>query len=335
MTTEKTVGGRVFKRGKIFQCGDYPDKGVNVDIATFRASNLNFTPVALNIEHSQSVFDDHLGELVGIETADDGAVFGLLSVPTPVNDLLKVKPQTPVSIEIDQVNFAVTGLAFVKFPRVTDAAVFNALGIDPPKEKQKMNWKEKLANAVASFGAAVAEMPDDVKVETPAKEKPAEKAPDPAAETDAVKAERVKREAAEAELAAMKAKEATDNAAREEVAVNEAAEKFALHYANDRRIRPTQLESTKAQYKTLLRADNAGKACFSADGKPTEGEAVKAFRALLEQTPQHNLTLDTMGQHQFKSVSGDHGEKGVSPDRKAVLMSKSALGRRAVATKGK
>jgi hypothetical protein len=327
MKTVRTVGQRVFKKGKIFQCGDYPDKGVSVSVEELRAGNESFAPVPLNIEHWHSVLDGRLGELIAVEFADDGSVFGLISIPKALDDLLDGQ-EVPVSIEIAHESLAIVGLAFAKFPRVPDAAVFAAFGVEPPgkrKENPRMNWKDLFK---AAFSKAVDEMPDDAPVVTPAT------APTVAPVVDTATAEQLKAqqdalEQAKSELAELKAQQATEAAAHQEQQVLAASKDFAKHYVQERKILPSQVEAVALQYSVALKSDNTGKACFASDGKATEGDATKALRTMLDAQPQHKWSQDFMSNAQFKAISGDNTDEGISADRKKALMAKTTLGRQA------
>lgn len=334
MKTVRTVGQRVFKKGKIFQCGDYPDKGVSVSVEELRAGNESFAPVPLNIEHWHSVLDGRLGELIAVEFADDGSVFGLISIPKALDDLLEGE-QLPVSIEIKHDTLAIVGLAFAKFPRVPDAAVFAAFGVEPPekrKEKPKMNWKDLFK---AAFSKAVDEMPDDV---APVVTAPAAPIVAPVVDTataEQLKANELALDQAKKELADLKAQQATEAASAQEQQVLAASKDFAAHYVRERKILPSQVEAVALQYSVALKSDNAGKACFASDGQATEGDATKALRTMLDVQPQHKWSQDFMSNAQFKAISGDNSDEGMSADRKKTLMAKTTLGRQATkAAKG-
>ena len=331
-STVRVSGGNVFKKGKIFQCGDYPDKGINVEVQAFRDANKTFAPVPINSEHWASVFDGKLGDLIAIETADDGTVFGLLSVPKALSDLLGDTEEWPVSIELSP-SFAVVGLALAKFPRVTDAAVFSALGVKPP-EKREENRKMSLKSVLKQvFTRAIDELPEDAEgntgaTVTTAKTEVKDFSAELAAETEA-------RKKAEDELAAMRTAQNEQAAKAETANIARAGKAFADEMVADRRVLPAQAEAVALQYGLALRADNEGKACFSDDNKPVEGANVKALRDMFKATPQHQWTADLMGAPQFKAMSGNSTDEGMSAARKAELMGKSSLGRQAVKNGGK
>lgn len=333
-STVTTVGDRVYKRGKIFQAGEYPDKGVTVTVEQLREGAAKFSPCPINIEHWHSVLDGKLGELVSIEVMDDGSVYGTTSIPKALADLFG-NEAVPVSIELRHNDWVIAGLAFAKHPRVSDAAVFAAFGIQQPPVKRKgntMNIKELLKSA---FSKAVDELPDDQlggagtpnPATPPAKTDPVV---DPALEAK-LKAETEAREKAEKELAELRAKNDADAKQTETEKVLAASKEFAAHYVGERRILPAQADAVAAQYTTAIKADAGDKSAFASDGKIVEGDAVKNLRAMLDSNPQHRFTADMMGQAQFKAVNGDNKTDGaMSAERKAALMGKSALGRQAM-----
>lgn len=331
--TVRVVGDSVLKRGKIFQAGDYPDKGVNITVDDLRRGAPKFTPCHINSEHWPSVFDGKLGELIAVDIQDDGAVFGTTLVPKALDDLLGGDP-IPVSIELSpDPDRAIIGLALAKNPRVTDAAIFAAFSMTPPKPKddpKPMSLKQRIIDL---FAKSVADLPDDLT--TPF----ADAKPEP---TEALRVEMAARARLEAELATMKAESEARIAAERNAAITAqaaqletTATEFARALATDRRILPGQIESVAKQYTLAVKADAGTGAMFSAEGKVVEGEAVASLRAMFAAQPQHRLTIDEMGGAAFKALNGDKaGDEGVSEERKNSLMGKSSLGRQAMKMKG-
>jgi hypothetical protein len=324
----QSVGDRVFKRGKIFQAGSYPDKNVTVTTEQLREAATRFRPVPLNIEHFPSVFDGKLGELIAVDIADDGAMFGVTSIPKALHELLGNDP-VPVSIELGTNGFDIVGLAFAKNPRVEDAAIFAAFGMENPSQREgksmkQPTWKEKL---IAAFTGAINDI-EDVPSGVPATPSVVT-VPNPEAEAK-LKAEMELREKAEKELADMKAKHEADIAKANDEKLLVASKAFAEKHARDRRITPAQIESVASQYATAIRADNAGKSVFSDDGKINEGTNVDQLEKFLSGLPQHNLTVETM--NHFKAIPGDMTKPGMQDDRKKELLAKSSLGRQAMKT---
>lgn len=310
---------RVYKRGKVFQAGDYPDKQVSVTADQLREGARGFKPVPLNIEHLESVLDGKLGELVALDVQDDGAVYGTVSMPLGIAALFGDGP-VPVSVEMKVPECVITGLALAKHPRITDAAIFTAVGVQPSTAgTTHMNIKERL---LAAFTKAVDEIPEAKADFT---------APPPVLKADAetetqerLKAEIKARKDAERELERLKAKIEADAARAEQEKLQADSKKFAERYVQDRRVLPAQADALAAQYV----------AAFTADAQAgAEGKALKTLQEFIEATPQHRFTQEEMPP--LKVVNGSHaGEKELTPERVEALLAQSSLGRQALKREG-
>lgn len=320
LETVSALGERVFKKGKIFQCGSYPDKGITVDQDAFAAANDSFAPVPINIEHWPTVLDGRLGELLTVETASDGAVYGLVAVPKELDDLIG-QGSVPVSVEIDPETMRVVGLALAKSPRVYDAAIFSNLGVKHHvRQGETMTrWKEFIK---AAFSKAVEDMPDE---SLEAQEKESREDPREQDSLEAqVKAEREAREKAEQDLAELKARQEEEAKAREQAQLDAASQVFAEEFVAANKILPSQADAVALQYRTALRVDNHGKACF-ADGRPVEGDCATSLRALLDAQPAQRWTQEMAGTRIIPATPkpGD----AVDEQRKVELLGMSTLGR--------
>jgi hypothetical protein len=113
------------RRGVIFECGDYKDKGM-ITPDDLKAAVAAFVPCRVNIEHFHSPFDGALGELKKIWVgSDETQLWGEYAESSWVADALGTAARR-VSIEWDAARKRITGLALVCFPRVTAAALFAA-----------------------------------------------------------------------------------------------------------------------------------------------------------------------------------------------------------------
>jgi hypothetical protein len=118
------VGDYVVKSGKIFEAGDYADKGFSLTSAEMAEAVADFAPVPIDIEHISSPLDGQLGELWNVAVAADGTTLtGDVAVPAWLAHLL---PEMKVSTTWDKGTKRLTGLAIVRDPRVTDAAMMAA-----------------------------------------------------------------------------------------------------------------------------------------------------------------------------------------------------------------
>ncbi|MBW3635372.1 MAG: hypothetical protein KY445_02755 [Armatimonadetes bacterium] len=116
----------VLRRGKVFEVGEYPDKGFSLTADEARAAVAAFAPCNADLEHKNTVLDGKIGGLVGVEMGADGkTLFGTVAEPKWLSDVLGNEPRK-VSLTWDKAAKTITGIAHVLNPRITDAAVFNA-----------------------------------------------------------------------------------------------------------------------------------------------------------------------------------------------------------------
>jgi len=115
----------VLRRGKLFEAGEYPDKGYSMTPAEIINAVERFTSCPLDLEHVPTVLDGQLGEVYSIETDDDGrTLFGTVAVPTWLDTVLG--GAVKVSCTWDRDSKELARLALVKAPRVADAAIMAA-----------------------------------------------------------------------------------------------------------------------------------------------------------------------------------------------------------------
>jgi len=115
----------VLRRGKLFEAGEYPDKGYSMTPAELINAVERFTSCPLDLEHVPTVLDGQLGEVYSIETDDDGrTLFGTVAVPTWLDTVLG--GAVKVSCTWDRDSKELARLALVKAPRVADAAIMAA-----------------------------------------------------------------------------------------------------------------------------------------------------------------------------------------------------------------
>lgn len=119
--------GNVLLSGKVFEVGNYPDRGFAIDEGEMDQAICAFSPVANDLEHSRlkDVLGNSLGELrrlwrVGKE------VFGELEVPKWLLDL--AGRTLKVSLAFDK-NKRVVGNALTLHPRIADAEVIEAFSV--------------------------------------------------------------------------------------------------------------------------------------------------------------------------------------------------------------
>jgi hypothetical protein len=118
----------VIKRGKVFEAGDYPDKGVDFTPEDLLRATVDFQPIPINSGHplNASPLDGLMGELRSIELADDGvSLMGEAAIPQWLADLLP-EGETKVSLEWAKAEKKPLACSLVLNPRIEDAALMAA-----------------------------------------------------------------------------------------------------------------------------------------------------------------------------------------------------------------
>lgn len=116
------AAGAVPWKGPIFKAGDYPDKGLSLTTADLDAAVTAFAPVALNVEHKDSVFSGSFGDLKRIWREDDW-LHGEIETPAWFRSDVVGGDRISVSTEWDLETKALVGLATALSPRVDGAEV--------------------------------------------------------------------------------------------------------------------------------------------------------------------------------------------------------------------
>jgi len=116
----------VTRSGVIFRCGNYADKGFALNHDEARAAIAAFTPVPIDLEHVPTVLSDRLGTLESVTMDTDGeSLIGTVRMPRWFDNLLGDDSRR-VSATWNRDTKRLAGLAIVRTPRVTDAALFAA-----------------------------------------------------------------------------------------------------------------------------------------------------------------------------------------------------------------
>ena len=125
-----TPEGMVVRRGKIFEVGDYPDKGFALSPEEAVIEVERFQPVPLSAGHpnAPSQLDGKMGKLQAISYSDDGVLSGEVHIAPWLNELLGSDPLT-VSTEWSK-GKRISALSLVTNPRVSDAALMAAFSAD-------------------------------------------------------------------------------------------------------------------------------------------------------------------------------------------------------------
>lgn len=125
-------GNFVYRRGKLFEIGNFVDKQFQLDKSELLAAVEAFTaPVPVDMEHIESPLSGKLGELVSVEASDDGTeLHGIVALPKWLDNVLDERKVSTTWLRDKKI---LTGLALVRNPRVSDAALmaaFSAAGGD-------------------------------------------------------------------------------------------------------------------------------------------------------------------------------------------------------------
>ena len=111
------------RRAKLFEAGDFPDKGVTITLDDLDRLAANFDlPVPIWIEHSDSPLE--LGYLTEV-SAEDGELFGLLSLTEEANALIERSGARSLSIGLNSDLSQIREVSLVRNPRVASAQLYS------------------------------------------------------------------------------------------------------------------------------------------------------------------------------------------------------------------
>lgn len=120
--------GTVYRIGKLFEAGDYPDKDYSMTPDELATAAAAFAPgdAPVDIEHMDTVLSNRLGEVVSVESTDDGKELrGIVALPKWL-DVALGSSARKVSATWNRATKRLEGLALVLSPRVSDAALMAA-----------------------------------------------------------------------------------------------------------------------------------------------------------------------------------------------------------------
>lgn len=123
-TENQIAESHIERRAKIFETGEYPDKGLSIGPEDLERLVENFSePVPLLIEHSQNPLE--LGHLTQVEVIGN-ELFGTFRLVPEANALMVKSGAKSVSIGLSQDLTRILEVSLVKSPRVPDAQLFSA-----------------------------------------------------------------------------------------------------------------------------------------------------------------------------------------------------------------
>lgn len=312
----KEPDGYVSKEGKIFEAGNYPDKGVEVTEADLDRMIEKFKPVFNDLEHMDTILDEKLGRLEKVWRKGK-ELFGKVTVPKWLSDSVGADPiKTSIALSKKK---EIVGNALVLNPRITDAAIMSAFTANKPETKgtSKMN----LRTLAGIFGLASATSLDDELPEEAGK-----------VFTDALKSggKLTREQELEAELATFR----ENDAKRRANVVDLAAKEFAKKLIEAEVILPAAHDEAVAQFKLAINADGQdGAANFSETGTLIEGTHTAALRKMFEGKGKvgPNASTATIPAEGLQIFSGSNG---AGNDVDAILNATS-IGREAAAKAAK
>lgn len=114
----------VDRRAKLFEVGEYPDKGVTVLPAHLEQLAANFDlPVPVLIEHAKSPLE--IGYLTSLE-ADGDELFGTIALTEQAHGLIESSGARSLSLGLDSDLTQVREVSLVRSPRIASARLFSS-----------------------------------------------------------------------------------------------------------------------------------------------------------------------------------------------------------------
>jgi hypothetical protein len=278
-------GEDVVYEGKVFECGDYQDKNFSLTEEEAQQAAANFAPVNNDLEHLPTVLSNKLGTLSNV-VAKGRELFGKITVPKWFYDSVGGKVNT--SLAWDRSTKRIIGNGLVVTPRIPDAqlvAAFNAA--NTPQGGSNMpnpNWFEKLK---ALFSKK--ELPEGFEDFDPNAVTFSEPLA-PAATTTTPAAPADGDDCKEARFTALQ----DQNTGLQAALLQTRAESFFSEALTAGKVFPAEKEALIAQFKQAAKDDNAGSACFSADGALNEGTRIKSLKDSVNARPSHGLTTERL-----------------------------------------
>ena len=137
------------RRAKLFEAGDYPDKGITVDPSHLSELAKGFDlPVPLLIEHATSPLE--LGYLTSVE-ADGDELFGTVALSAEANELIEKSGAQSLSLGLSPELDVIREVSLVKKPRIGSARLFDSDGYTffGSIVEEVIDWQAKYEDATA------------------------------------------------------------------------------------------------------------------------------------------------------------------------------------------
>lgn len=118
-----SVDKEIEKDAKLFETGDYPDKGVNVTEADLDNIVKNFKEAPFKLDHNNSVLDGTFGKLKSVYKKGT-ELWGKLGLNPHLVALAEKAGAKKLSIAIDKAKTTISEVSLVTAPRVATAQMF-------------------------------------------------------------------------------------------------------------------------------------------------------------------------------------------------------------------
>lgn len=126
----------VERRAKLFEAGDYPDKGVSIAVADLQALSAAFDqPVPVLIEHADSPFE--LGYLTAVEALGT-ELFGTIALTAEANALVERSGAKSLSVGLAPDLASIREVSLVRNPRIASAQLYS----DGPRFEVELTTRE-------------------------------------------------------------------------------------------------------------------------------------------------------------------------------------------------
>jgi hypothetical protein len=319
---ESAENDMVIRRGKLFEAGDFPDKGVAFDEADLDRAVSSFSPVDNDLEHSSTILDGQLGQLTKI-WRQGSELFGDVQLPKWLDDTIG-EAAIKVSLAFDR-SKNIVGNALVLKPRIEDAAIqaaFSTFSRSRPSDitkgvKPGDNKPMKLKDALKKFFSVenVTDLEQEVTLTLADDELIAPVIDEPIVPPVVAPAPVFKEDprvsALEAEL------------------VKGKGYAFADAVITSRKALPAQREQIAAMYCQAVKADASGGSVFSAADGVVQGAQVNGLKAFFDSAPSHSLVGEAFVDDTAVLLFGDRATQAVDAARTQDLLNMTDLGRKA------
>ena len=325
----KEKGGdeaEVLRTGKLFEAGDFPDKGVSFDDSDLETAANNFTPVDNDLEHIPTVLDGRMGQLKRV-WKKGSELFGTVSVPKWLDEVIGEEP-IKVSLAFDR-SKRIVGNALVLRPRIADAAVMaafsaansssttNTPGSGVKERKNPMKLKEAIKHL---FGKGVEDLEAEVTLpegfQAPAPT-PITPPATPAAPTFNTPTEDPEKDALKAQIAAF-----ADQALTRE------AFAFADGVIRDRKALPSQRDQIAGMFTQAVKVDAKGGPVFSTSGL-VAGDSVTSVKAFFASAPAHAFSGESIPEGEVALLFAGKKDENMDGDKMKKMLAMTALGQKA------